>query len=501
MKKLFDFRLNSRYLSFLLKHELKFMVVLFLAYFIVFPFQTYLALPNFKYYDSAQNFLTGQFSLPIVLFILSCVFLPGILMSFIMNRSKMDTYQSLPIRKQDLFFNHFVQICIVVLLPLLLNWLLTLLIFGIGVSDLLNQNILHWLLNALKVVAFTPILVGVSLFAFVNSGRLFDGILYSIVLHLSQYFGLYLVTDLFMQRLIGLGNTLTQHTTSLFSYMNAMFAWIFDQSFTPFTIMWIVVGIVLYFINKWLYANRKVENIDDSAVNNWFIPFVINFSFVLLVAFMLLLFMNNNTYLSSIVFPLFLGLILYLVSDAIINRGFQKVFNAIPRYFIVGLISLVIVYSTVMTGFFGETKKVPQLNEFDTVLMTVVRYDRENVEDTRDYSDIITGAKTINDVINKSNNLSYGFHNTQVFTEPQERQNVLDFHNNYLEAYYATLEESGTEPKQYGNSWSYGQDPIYLYYNGSSATIYLTYVKDKKIIMRRQYYTDPATFEKFYQGN
>lgn len=500
MNKIFDVRINSRYLGFLLKQEFKMMFVLFLVYFLFMPFSTFMFFEANATFEAINTDLSRFFTFGTLIFIMTTIILPCVLMSFIMNRNKMDTYQALPIRKQDFFFNHFIQILIVLLAPFLINWLLNMLLilfYNHGVFP--NDILLNWFLNPFKTILFTPLLMGISLFAYVNSGRILDGILYSILLHMVQFFSGFFIDTLFNSRLFGLSNSVDSMIQSYFSYDFALIQWTFDFIFRPMTLIWIILGLILYFVNQELYSKRKVERIDDSAVNPWFIHVIINGAFILLLSYMLLTFMYNSTILNQLILPLFLGLIVYLITDAIMNRGFQYLFKAMVRYFFIALISLSLVYSLVITGLFGATQKVLKEDQFDSVIVTTLHHNGypSDVSDTNDYSDVVRDTKTIQQILNLPK--YYFIPNTSlVLSDNLSKEAVLDFQSKLVESYYEDIIAHGFQPHLYNT-----QQYLNLNFNEQDyygTEVYLTFIQDKEIVLRRHYRISQAVFDYFYHG-
>lgn len=489
MKQHFDFRLNSRYLGFLFKQNSKMMLVMSLFYFLIMPFSIYTSLSSMTPYQVDNNIYAYVTPLNFgsIFFIMSTILVPCILMSFIMNRNKMDTYQSLPIRKQDLFYNHFISILIVVLLPFILNWIISILVVLTKSS---NFDSSFYLLGILKVILFSPILVGVSLFAFINSGRFFDGLLYAAILHASQFFSMVIFGELYSTRLFGLANSVDNNAFGLLSFDSSLWNWLFTGFFSIATIIWIVLGFVLYFINQYLYINRKVENIDESSVNNWFLPLVNTGAFFLIITFMLIVLMGSNSYLTSFVLPLLLGLVFYLVVDAISNRGFHNFIPAITRYAIVALISVLFVYSVVSTGLFGETKKVLAVEDVDTILVSRIHEGPYGPVESTKNDNLVDGMEFTYQIVNKEYYQGVQFDNT-LYTSQSDKQSIIDGHLNLIDTYYAQNKFDFLNNSQFSNT--------IVDYNDYARSVFITYIKDKKIVLRREYNIPLSAYEKYFK--
>lgn len=493
------FSLNGHYLQFLLKQDLKMMVVLALIYFLAMPFNLFTSLDSFSIVDSFFNVdfvVLSTFMSGLVIFILSCILVPCVLFGFIMHKQKMDTYQSLPIPREQLFFTHYIESVLVVLLPFLINWFLSYLVLMIrDVSPFITA--ISQPISLLKIALFIPILIGVTLFGFISAGRFFDGLIYAIAIYISQYFTIFLFDQIFKDRLFGLGNVFSNQLNTLFSFTSSLSKWVNDLVFTPWTLFWLVFGFVFVLINSRLYSHRKVENIEESSVFPWFTPLINTITFTLFTLFLLLTFMYAQSYLSSLVIPLLFGLIIYTIVDAIANRGFHKLGAAITRYFIIGLACVAVVYSIIYTGFFGLTRNVPTIDEFDTVLLTVNNTEYTTINQNKSFPGLVNDQEKLFEIINIDND--YGVFKSNILTSDLEKQQVVDFHKNLVDEYYTRIHDAGNHPSLYQNLWNHPSGNIYSTY-GVFYRVYITYIKDHHVIMRREYNINQEIFEQYYEG-
>ncbi|HHX52397.1 MAG TPA: hypothetical protein GX703_02650 [Erysipelothrix sp.] len=483
MNKIFDSRINSRYLAFLLKQNRKLIVVLSLVFLYLIPlnFYTsnrYMLVSEVASYSYSLEF---PFQSAIVILIILSIVIPCILLSFIMNRSKMDTYQTLPIRKRDFFLNHFIEALLVLLIPFVFAWLL-----GIGVGYIMFPT---WFevgdvfTHLLKVILYTPFFVGLTQFAFINSGRMFDGLLYAGILHITQFFMFGIITTLFNDRLLGLSTYLDSNIASFLSPDISLFNWI-GGNFNFMVIVWVVLGIVLHFVNQHLYLNRKIENIDDSAVNPWFVPLVTMIIFGLFISFIYLIFLPYTGFFNSIILPFVFGLISYLIMDGIINRGFHNLYKAIRQYAIISVIAGVVIYGSIFTGFFGLTKQTPELNSFDKVLLvsehSMLSTEGEFNVSRQDAVGLVNGASRMEDILN----VPYlGDFRTYVFESDYDKERILTTHRYIIDHFYSEI-----NPLNYNGYGPVHQSTLnnnVYYYDGSE--FYFVYIKDGAIIQRRSY--------------
>lgn len=496
MSKFFSPRINSRYLSFLLKHNRKMIIVLTLLFSYFIPFTFYTTNRHIQYEFSTYTYVYAPFIVGTIIFILLSVIIPCILMSFIMDRSKMDTYQTLPIRKQDFFLNHFIEALLVLLIPISIAW-----IAGIVVGYAMfpyEFDVMTWLLNLVKIYLFAPLLIGITQFAYVNSGRFFDGILYSGIVHITQFFTFGLITVLFNERLLGLHSYLDNRISSILSPDISFVTWV-NGEFNFAVIIWILAGIALYFVNQHLYTNRKVENIDDSAVYPWFVPLITTIVFGLFTAFFFMLFLPYTGIFNSLILPFVFGLIFYVIMDGIINRGFQNLYKAIGKYALISVCAIALIYSSIFTGFFGLTKQVLSPNQFDKVLIVTESYgvkfdDDKNRITTKEALSLVDGAKEMEDLLNRDGYLFF----SHLYESEADKERVVTAHKMVIEDYY-----SKSNPLQYSR---YNIDYVDGKWHNSTANNYPTnfhfiYIKDNRVVHRRNYYMYTVILNEFMNPN
>lgn len=480
MKELFDFRPNSRYLSFLLKQNRKLMVVLTVIFIYFLPLNFYTsnryALGNPEMISDFN--ITFNFQFVLVLFILLSILIPCLLLNFIMDRNKMDTYQTLPIRKKDFYFNHFLEACLVLLIPFTIAWILGILVGYLMFPDVFN--VLKWFINLGVIILFTPLLVGVSHFAFISSGRLFDGILYSGIIHVTQFFSLGIITTLFNSRLPGLSNYLNTNINSYLSFDFSLFSSIGGET-NFMTIIWILIGFVLFYLNQSLYVNRKTENIEESSVYPWFLPLVTTLIFGLFMAFVYLVFLPYNGFFSSVILPFIFGLILYMIMDGIINRGFNNLYKALGKYTIISAVALAFIYGSIITGFFSMTKQIPTINSYDSILLvaensvlgTEIDYKINNSEAISR----VKGSTKLEEVVNTPYVNSVV---TYLYEDEKDLLRISDAHAQLVERYY----EQSDPLKFVDYAALFNTNNSSAYYGDNFTFIYL---KDNEIISSRRY--------------
>lgn len=465
-------RINATYLKFLLKQNTKLMIVLFSIYFLLLPFSLYNSLTSGA--QDVSYYLLDGFRAITVPIILTAIVIPCLLLSFIHDRNKMDTYGSLPIRKQDFYFNHFIEALLVILIPILLNWILANLVFvlrGKGIVSLMEQGQL-----LLGLILYLPLLVGITHFGFIGAGRLLDGVAYGVGLHLIPSIITSMISLLFRSLIYGLRPVIPEALNQLLNpqlAFNALF-----NNLNPhllFTwIMWPIIGIILYFINQNLFVNRKIEKIDDAAVFTWFKPVI---STIIFFVFGLYIFMSStysSTISSRFVLPTLVIVIGYVIYEAISERSFKTFLQAIIKGLFISAISISLVYTTISTGFFGLAKTAPVNNDFDEVIVVVpYAYDIPKSDDFRLYERF--GAKyTWNEFLGTD----YTIIDTDTLfllsnDNLEKAHQMRDFSQELIDRFY-----KGFKPFR---------DTGWMYTDGYTYETYFIYLKDNQIIERRLY--------------
>ena len=130
------------------------------------------------------------------------------------------------------------------------------------------------------------------------------------------------------------------------------------------TIIWILLGFVLYFINQYFYTKRPVQDIGKPVLNNWFFPVVSTYLISIFFGLLLLSFMDSTNYINGVVLPFLITLVIYLGLDVINNRGFKYSLKAASIFTLIAIIVTITTYSVVRTGLFGLTRQIPKTDHY-----------------------------------------------------------------------------------------------------------------------------------------
>lgn len=494
MNKLFS-RINSRYLSFLLKQNKRLMGFLTFAFFVIMPFAAFLTIYNnrLSYQGALNNSIMSMLSLSLVVYIIATLVIPGLLLGYLMDKSKMDTYQTLPIRKQDLFFNKYILIVCVLFIPYAINWIFSLLVYSFygGLTIDYLQNVIDLLI----ILLFTPLLIGVPIFSHMNTGRLADSIMYGMFLHVSQFLAYIGLPLLFNDKLFGLRDSITGFWQSLISYDISLFNLVFDDKFYFSTLIWILLGLVLYFINQYFYTRRPVQDIGKPVLNSWFFPIVSTYLISIFFSLLLLSFMDSSNYINGIVLPFLITLVLYLGLDVINNRGFKYSLKAASIFTIIAVIVTITTYTVVRTGLFGLTRQIPKTESYTQVsVYSTVEFEESRLLSNQERQTFYTLS-----------GVDYGQSNiySKSFTSQEERTTFQQNHQKLIDAYYALGDDvvnrsfySVNDSEEFNKQFpDYYRQPNY--WNGGN--FYFLYMEDDDVIMKRNYFLDQTFYDYLFE--
>lgn len=375
MVNLFKLRLQTEYLRFLLKRNARYMFIMSIAMLTLYPVLgiTIKILSRASTYDSIRE--VGLF-FNIALLLLTAFLIPLQVHSYMNSKKNLDVYHALPIRRQDLYLTSLLASILIIVGPFTVGW------FSGGL--LMMNNTFTFLVILERYVALLAIaiaILSVVLFTMMNTGTSLDAFLYSVTLNFLPIlaYGAYI---LFVQTIL-LGFTIGD-LTKYIAIIFPIYA-LFDSGFALKTGMWdsgyvnafywlIVSGIFLAVANQF-YLKRKSEKAEKPFTNKTFFPVVSGLVVILFIIFAYCVIYNMNTstaYTSfyspiNFIFPLFFSAVLYLMLDAIAERGFKHLAKAFLTYLIIAAVAVTILVGGIATKGFGYAARIPSLNNIESV--------------------------------------------------------------------------------------------------------------------------------------
>lgn len=463
-----NLNINLKYIRHLFYQYRRVFYLLLLVFGFAYPIVMFLSKPSLSeitiypeyYLANLPMFMIPHVSLWI-LFVVSFVVV-YLVFAYTNNKANMDNYLSLPISKENLFFNQFIFAFLLAFIPFALAW-----ITGWATGQYLYPNlyqdlarvknidyhVLEMLGQLALVGLFLPVLQGVALFALVNTPSVVDGVLYGLGLHIIPWFVYFSANILGNRYIWGFSDYVLNESVVGKLLFNRIFFETFDGS-TLHTldvdfwfIAWVFVGFVLFFINQKLFAKRSVESIGSNKVNNWFYPLIINLSTYLLIVVLLetLVFSQYMFQTRNYLYPLLIGLIFYFVLDMIRHRMLSKVVRMLVTYLVIFALALGTFFAldvkvSQWLSPEGNTSNIAKVELYTDVSFAFTkrttstgrsnsRYFSEHFES--EDADII---QTIVDVQNRSKELYYRFFGNRwgVFNDLERYTQLLTSDSNYL---------------------------------------------------------------------
>ena len=365
---------NRRYFYFLIRSHTRMMILYGLALFISFPI---LVLSLYNTASVEGLYYTGK-TLNLILLVAATIFIPLIMFKYTTEKSSLDVYHALPIKKESLFRLHYCAGMVFMLLPFTLSWF-----SGIIVSYVLGY--LQMSLG-LEILRFFQLMFGIfvcynlTVFVKKNCGTIFDSFLYTIALHLIPILAYTAIYGYLYTVLFGFNEPfstdLSYYLTPVYSvFMYGLFARTTYVPPVPNSVMIFqaIQGIVLFLAASHLYQKLKSEKTNIPFVIRFFYPLVsavatIN-AIILIHVIMDGLFEYSG--LKTFIFPILVGGLFYLFLDVIANRGFKHFIKALLQLSVLCVITLSILLPIKYSRGFGYVTRVPDVDQVETVKVSV----------------------------------------------------------------------------------------------------------------------------------
>lgn len=468
MENLFKAKINTKFVRFQLKRNVRFMVLAATLMIALYPL---LVFTNFVLNDTAHDtgsFLVGRVALTVIL-TLSVFVVPFSLFSYLNSKRNLDVYHALPITRKDLYLSSLISSVLIILIPFTIVYIIGSIYYVAVIPDvdviLLVKQYVYSVV--LAIATLMPII-----FAMMNTGTLIDGLLYSGMLHVLPAIG-YAAYLLYGEAIL-LG--FKAGSDLLFLLFSSPIFALFDLNFNVDRIypnVWLVVvyWLVFSFVATWIvlqvYKHRKSEKAETPFTNKWFFPIVSTLFMIVIQVFFFSTFatLTGSRILDfrTLIFPVVFTFVGYMVLDVIANRGFRHFFKAAMNFVVITLITLSGFYGSVATKGLGYVTHVPQLSSVEKVsfsfsggnpiLQTISQNSYDYLSDYRTRKDSIT------------------------FKDPNQIQTIMDVHQTILDGYkkinynkniYA-LEDS-EKPANFPNIYSGSFNVTYSLKNGSKVS-------------------------------
>jgi len=375
MVNLFKLRLQTEYLRFLLKRNARYMFIMSIAMMTLYPVLgiTVKILSRANSYDGIRE--VGIF-FNIALLLLTSFLIPLQIHGYMNSKKNLDVYHALPIKRQDLFLSSLIASLLIIAGPFMVGW------FS-GSLLMINEafNFIVILQRFVVLLSISSAIVSIVLFTMMNTGTSLDAFLYALVLNFLPIlaYGAYI---LFVQTIL-LGFTigdLTKYISvifpiwALFDNGFALKAGLWDSAWIN-AIYWLTITGVILALSNQFYLKRKSEKAEKPFTNKTFFPSVSGAVIILFIIFLycVIYSLNSSLFYTSyynpvnFIFPIFFSVVLYLVMDAIAERGFKHLFKAFLNYLIIAAIAISLLLGGLITKGFGYASRIPSLSDIESV--------------------------------------------------------------------------------------------------------------------------------------
>lgn len=423
MVNLFKLRLQTEYLRFLLKRNARYMFIMSIAMLTLYPVLgiTVKILSRSASYDGIRE--VGLF-FNIALLLLTSFMIPLQIHGYMNSKKNLDVYHALPIRRQDLFLTSLIASIVIIAVPFTVGW------FSGGLLMMNNGFTFLVILERFVVLlSISTAILSIVLFTMMNTGTSLDAFMYAVVLNFLPLlaYGAYI---LFVQTIL-LGFTigdLTKYISVLFPiwalFDNGFYlkAGLWNSAYVN-AVYWLIISALFIIVANQFYLRRKSEKAEKPFTNKTFFPVVSGLIVILFIIFEYCVIYNLNSvmYYTSFynpinfIFPLFFSAVLYLVMDAIAERGFKHLFKAFLTYLIIAAVAVTILIGGIASKGFGYASKIPALTNIDSVELAYA-----------DYSQLILPAP---DTYNDDTAVEYAFiQSVMTLTSPEDIQAVYNLH-------------------------------------------------------------------------
>ena len=375
MVNLFKLRLQTEYLRFLLKRNARYMFIMSVAMLTLYPVLgiTVKILSHANTYDGVRE--VGLF-FNMALLLLTSFLIPLQIHNYMNSKKNLDVYHALPIKRQDLFLTSLIASILIIAGPFTVGW------FSGGLLMMTNTFTFMVILERyVALICVASAILSVVLFTMMNTGTSLDAFLYAMTLNFLPLlaWGAYI---LFVQTILlgftlgNLARTIAQifPIWSLFDVGFALKTGWWDSPWV-YAFYWLLVSAVIIVISNQFYLRRKSEKAEKPFTNKTFFPVVSGAVIILFIIFLycVIYSMNSSFYYTSyyapinFIFPIFFSVVLYLVMDAIAERGFKHLFKAFLHYLIIAGIALSLLLGGLLTKGFGYASRIPALSDIQSV--------------------------------------------------------------------------------------------------------------------------------------
>ena len=382
MVNLFKLRLQTEYLRFLLKRNARYMFIMSIAMMTLYPVLG-ITVKILSRADSYNGIRETGMVFNILLLLLTSFLIPLQILNYMNSKKNLDVYHALPIKRSELLITSLIAAIAIVIVPFTIGW------FTGGLLTMTGSfTILVIIERYFALICIATAILSVVVFTMMNTGTSLDAFMYSVMLNFIPIlaYGAYI---LFVQTILlgfAIGN-LTKWIGLIFPIF-ALFESGFELNTRMWTsgvangLYWLFMALLIIAISNQFYLHRKSEKAEKPFTNTTFFPTVSGLLIVLFIIFMycMIYSLNSMAFYTSyyapinFVFPIFFSMVLYLVMDAIAERGFKHLVKAFLRYLIIAVVAFSLLIGGLLTKGFGYASKIPDFTTIDSVDLDLTDY-------------------------------------------------------------------------------------------------------------------------------
>lgn len=291
------------------------------------------------------------------------------------QKRSVDLYHSLPVNRTAMLGGRMLCGIVVLLIPLLLNFALTLVV-GVVYNIALSEYIWYFISSLGWVFLMSCASFFFCTFMAVCSGTTFDMVISIVVVNITYPLMIILGRLTASMIIPGLNNdidfqSVTYSALSPFvaAYLPLIYGSISEESFSSlaFLAWWSVVTVVMIIASLYLYRIRKSECAESNyafPIPKTLIRFVATTAAGLAGA--LIFHATFNSFSSFFIGLLVASVIAHIIAEAVYGRGFKGLKKSFAYYgvFLVGFAAF---YGICATGAFGFDTKLPKTESIDHV--------------------------------------------------------------------------------------------------------------------------------------
>lgn len=379
MKELFKARINTKLLKYNLSTNK--------AYFIVFSVLLFASSPLFiiiNYITNLNQQMQGSADFPhgiIIVGLMLALITPFITFNYLNSKKSVDVFHALPIKRKDLLITQITTSFLLVYLPVLLNYIITLILFNAFKYAVPAKMYLD--LIPLTILLFSIHLI--PIFVMNNTGTTSDGLIHTAIATALPFAAYGAILFFSTNYIFGL-SMFKWDSLKFFSPIYALFTSQDKASLDLFNLLyWIVMNFIgLSFINK-LYNERKSEKSEEPFTNNVYFPIVINIFIPIIFIFTNVLALPYNSVpnlrsfftVEAFVLPFLICFVVYIVLNIFRYRSTKFFKKSTIDFLKVMLVTTLISTTIIYTDGLGYAWKIP--NEKDIIAVKFKPMDLQQV--------------------------------------------------------------------------------------------------------------------------